>query len=79
MCCVNQLVIETNCKHFINVDILVLVNEFVVVTIYLSGGCFSGWWLVPTTADHCGHIPVQLEPNLMLKKAIDLALKKLLT
>ena len=42
---VNQLVIET--KHY-HVDILVLVNEFVVVAI------FSEWWLVLTTADHCG-------------------------
>ena len=32
-------------------DILVLVSEVVVVAV------LSEWWLVPTTADHCGHIP----------------------
>ena len=31
--------------------ILVLVSEFVVVAI------LAEWWLRPTTADHCGHIP----------------------
>ena len=31
---------------FIHADILVLVSELVVI-----------WWSVPTTADHCGHIP----------------------
>ena len=47
------------CRHFIlckmanifiHADILVLVSEFVVVNL-------SEWWLVSTTADHCGHIP----------------------
>ena len=36
---------------FIDVDILVLVSEFVVVAI------LSEWWLVPITADLCGQIP----------------------
>ena len=36
---------------FIHTDILVLVNEFVAVVIS------SEWWSIPTTADHCGHIP----------------------
>ena len=36
---------------FTHEDILVLVSEFVVVVI------LSEWWSVPTTADHCGHIP----------------------
>ena len=36
---------------FNHADILVLASEFVVVVI------LSEWWSVPTTADHCGHIP----------------------
>ena len=36
---------------FIHADILVLVSEFLVVVI------LSEWWLGPTTADRCGHIP----------------------
>ena len=36
---------------FIHADILVLVSGFLVVVI------LSEWWLVPTTADHYGHIP----------------------
>ena len=36
---------------YIHADNLVLVSEFVVVVI------LSEWWSVPTTANHCGHIP----------------------
>ena len=36
-------------KHFYSY--LVPVSEFVVVII------LSEWWLMPTTANHCGHIP----------------------
>ena len=36
---------------YIHADNLVLVSEFVVVVI------LSEWWLVLTTANHCGHIP----------------------
>ena len=32
------------------VDILVPIRKFLVVVI------LSEWWLVPITADHCGHI-----------------------
>ena len=49
MCYIKQLTIKT--KHFIGVDILVLISEFVVVAI------LSEWWSVLTAADHCGHIP----------------------
>ena len=31
--------------------LLVIIGEFLVVATFLE------WWLVPTTADHCGHIP----------------------
>ena len=49
------------CRHFvwlarlsifIHADILVLVSEFVMVVIFLSGA--------PTAADHCGHISDEL-------------------
>ena len=41
----------TRLSIFVHADILVLVSEFVVVVI------LSEWWSLPTTADHCGHIP----------------------
>ena len=43
-----------------------LIGEFLVVA------NFHAWWLVPTTADHCGHIPgiyvrktCQLDPKII--------------
>ena len=41
-------------KHFIHGDILVPASKFVVLVIFLTGGCFI--WVV-VDADHCGHIP----------------------
>ena len=43
--------VASKTKHFqSHAGILVLVSEFLVVVI------LSEWWLVPTTANHCGHI-----------------------
>ena len=53
MCCIKQLTIKT--KFFTHADIVVLVSKFVVVSI------LSEWWSVPTTADHCRHIPVTVK------------------
>ena len=39
---------------FTQADILTLVSEFVVIFL-------SEWWSVPTTADHCGNIPVNVD------------------
>ena len=57
MCCVKQLA-----SLFIHVDISVLISEFVVVAV------LSEWWLVPTTADHCGNNADQfkISPKLFL-------------
>ena len=58
ICVVKQLAIKT--KHLIHVDFLVLVCEFVVVAI------LSEWWSLPSTTDHCGHIPVNTYVNVLV-------------
>ena len=55
MCYIKQLAIKT--KHFIGVDILVRISEFVVVAILSDWWLFYlEWWSVPTTVGTSPHL-----------------------